>query len=343
MNSIVKRIAALAAAFAIPASLGVAFSGCEDNTNVNEKPIEEPVVNEEELIYKNDGLFNNEGFVRTFNEILLSDMSDSPETYGHYLNSFYDKYIPFYLYFNNETKEIKFASFATYREVITGGDGFPWSGEFRLVSFPIDFDDCKTWSEFKDKFLKEINSFNISYDYFYRYDHFWGESENLEYPKLDDKVCSLSNELYNKIHDDLGYEDEIYSDDALTFFGNQYEINDGRRMLVPTYTLYLDEETNEIKIVGSEIWVETEGGWENNILNETNLNVYSGIDKIQTVGIKNDTFCDLTSEEYQLQLEGENENASSYVAPSGIKLEANNGNFANTYDKSANANEEHVR
>lgn len=265
-------------------------------------PVDLPEITEEDKIYNEDGKFNKEGFAKTFYVIMNSSMNDgTSETYDHYLNSSYDEYKPLYLYYDRDDKAVRLASFGTFSEPVEGVDTLPWAGEFRVVSFPIDMDDCESWLNFKDKFIDEITRNKINYELYAQYDHLLEESENLQ---LDQAILELSNEHYNSAYKSRGYENGVYSEQSITFLREPFEINSGRNMLAPVATLYVEEGSDEIVYVGAEVWVSTDGGWENNIINNTNLIVFTTVELLQVVGVINDTFCDL-SESYQLEVEND--------------------------------------
>lgn len=278
----------------------VACTKTDENPPIdeNEKPIvEEPAIPPEELIY-NNGKFNQEGFVKAFHEVLDVEMKAQPETYDHFLNNFYSEYDPLWIYYDKEAKVIKLASFAKYKFEIVGGDNELWSGEFRLVSFPIDIDACKTWSEFKEKFVEEVMPEDINYELFVKYEHEIGSDKYSANKELYDSSIKLSKILYQQIYDDY-----VPADSDLFFFGMPYEINNGDRMLLPIGTLFFNDK-NQVEFIGSEIWVSTEGGWENNIKEAAasgtifgdKLRVCSTSEQRMVVGEMNDTFCELTNE-----------------------------------------------
>ena len=268
MKKILKLLSGLLSIAMLIGSL--TFVACsktdEKPIDENEKPIvEEPVIPLEELIY-NDEKFNQAGFVKAFNEVLDVEMKAQPETYDHFLNNFYGEYDPLWIYYDKRAKVIKLASFAKYKFEIVGGDHELWSGEFRLVSFPIDIDACKTWSEFKEKFVEEVMPEDINYELFVKYEHEIGSDKYMANKEMYDSSIKLSKILYQQIYDDY-----VPADTDLFFFGMPYEINNGDRMLLPIGTLFFNDK-NQVEFIGSEIWVSTEGGWENKMNCQTKCN-----------------------------------------------------------------------
>ena len=276
----------------------LAFAAC---TPVEEEPVEEnnppvvvvpePEIDEADLIYNKDGTFNREGFLRTYNELMDTEMNAVPQTYDTYLNGSYEEYIPFYVYYNKETKAVRMASFGNYKDDTVDMYGDLWTGEFRVVSFPIDMSACETWTEFKEKFVEEVTPDTIQYDVFVKYEYAVGSPEYMEDVEYNDALAKLAVESYTERYLDF---DPNYS--MVHFFGEPFEINNGRRMLVPIGTIYIDQRDGNIVQFGVEAWVSTEGGWRENIINGENLNVYPATESKNNIGnMYDESFCDLMS------------------------------------------------
>ena len=276
----------------------LAFAAC---TPVEEEPVEEnnppvvvvpePEIDEADLIYNKDGTFNREGFLKTYNELMDTEMNAVPQTYDTYLNGSYEEYIPFYVYYNKETKAVRMASFGNYKDDTVDMYGDLWTGEFRVVSFPIDMSACETWTEFKEKFVEEVTPDTIQYDVFVKYEYAVGSPEYMEDVEYNDALAKLAVESYTERYLDF---DPNYS--MVHFFGEPFEINNGRRMLVPIGTIYIDQRDGNIVQFGVEAWVSTEGGWRENIINGENLNVYPATESKNNIGnMYDESFCDLMS------------------------------------------------
>ena len=304
MNKKLKFLSGVLSIAMLAGSL--AFTACAktddkpiDDKPIDEKPpIEEPVIPPEDYVYNEDGTFNQEGFLKAFNEVMDTEMKAEPQTYNYYLNSFYSDYDPMWIYYDKEAKAIKLGSFGKYKDEVVDVNNELWTGEFRLISFPIDIDACETWPEFKEKFVEEVTPDTLKYELFVKYDHEIGSGEYMQNKELDDALIKLSRRLYNQL-----YKDYAPSAADFYFFGTPYEINGGDRVLAPIGTLFFNDK-NQIEFIGSEVWVSTEGGWENNIkeaaLSGTifgdKLNVYPTVAQRQVVCELNDTFCDLMND-----------------------------------------------
>lgn len=256
-----------------------------------QEPEPEPTPEPEDLIYNKDGTFNREGFLRTYNELMNTEMNAEPQTYDTYLNDIYEEYIPFYVYYNKETKAVRMASFGNYKDDTVDMYGDLWTGEFRVVSFPIDMSACETWTEFKEKFVEEITPGTIQYDVSVKYEYAVGSPEYMEDSEYNDALIRLALESYNE-----RYLDFDPNSSMVHFFGEPFEINNGRRMLVPIGTIYLDQIGGNIVQLGVEAWVSTEGGWRENIINGENLDVYPATESSNIIGnMYDESFCDLMS------------------------------------------------
>ena len=288
----------------------LAFAAC---TPVEEEPVEEnnppvvvvpePEIDEADLIYNKDGTFNREGFLRTYNELMDTEMNAVPQTYDTYLNGSYEEYIPFYVYYNKETKAVRMASFGNYKDDTVDIYGDLWTGEFRVVSFPIDMSACETWTEFKEKFVEEVTPGTIQYDVAVKYEYAVGSPEYMEDVEYNDALAKLAVESYTKLYLDF---DPSFS--MLYFFGEPFEINNGRRMLVPIGTIYIDQRDGNIVQFGVEAWVSTEGGWRENIINGENLNVYPATESKNNIGnMYDESFCDLMYSGQENTVENEEE------------------------------------
>ncbi len=288
----------------------LAFAAC---TPVEEEPVEEnnppvvvvpePEIDEADLIYNKDGTFNREGFLRTYNELMDTEMNAVPQTYDTYLNGSYEEYIPFYVYYNKETKAVRMASFGNYKDNVIDIYGDLWTGEFRVVSFPIDMSACETWTEFKEKFVEEVTPGTIQYDVAVKYEYAVGSPEYMEDVEYNDALAKLAVESYTKLYLDF---DPSFS--MLYFFGEPFEINNGRRMLVPIGTIYIDQRDGNIVQFGVEAWVSTEGGWRENIINGENLNVYPATESKNNIGnMYDESFCDLMYSGQENTVENEEE------------------------------------
>ena len=288
----------------------LAFAAC---TPVEEEPVEEnnppvvvvpePEIDEADLIYNKDGTFNREGFLRTYNELMDTEMNAVPQTYDTYLNGSYEEYMPFYVYYNKETKAVRMASFGNYKDDTVDMYGDLWTGEFRVVSFPIDMSACETWTEFKEKFVEEVTPGTIQYDVAVKYEYAVGSPEYMEDVEYNDALAKLAVESYTKLYLDF---DPSFS--MLYFFGEPFEINNGRRMLVPIGTIYIDQRDGNIVQFGVEAWVSTEGGWRENIINGENLNVYPATESKNNIGnMYDESFCDLMYSGQENTVENEEE------------------------------------
>lgn len=254
-----------------------------------QEPEPEPTPEPEDLIYNADGTFNREGFLRTYNELMDTEMNAVPQTYDTYLNGSYEEYIPFYVYYNKETKAVRMASFGNYNDNVIDIYGDLWTGEFRVVSFPIDMSACETWTEFKEKFVEEVTPGTIQYDVAVKYEYAVGSPEYMEDVEYNDALAKLAVESYTERYFDF---DPNYS--MVHFFGEPFEINNGRRMLVPIGTIYIDQRDGNIVQLGVEAWVSTEGGWRENIINGENLDVYPATESKNNIGnMYDESFCDL--------------------------------------------------
>ena len=281
----------------------LAFSACkqeEEPVVENKPPVvvvpeptpdTEPEIDEADLIYNKDGTFNREGFLKTYNELMDTEMNAVPQTYDTYLNDIYEEYIPFYVYYNKETKAVRMASFGNYKDDTVDMYGDLWTGEFRVVSFPIDMSACETWTEFKEKFVEEVTPGTIQYDVAVKYEYAVGSPEYMEDSEYNDALIRLALESYNE-----RYLDFDPNSSMVHFFGEPFEINNGRRMLVPIGTIYLDQISGNIVQLGVEARVITEGGWRENIINGENLNVYPATESSNIIGnMYDESFCDLMS------------------------------------------------
>ena len=256
-----------------------------------QEPEPEPTPEPEDLIYNADGTFNREGFLRTYNELMDTEMNAVPQTYDTYLNDIYEEYIPFYVYYNKETKAVRMASFGNYKDDTVDMYGDLWTGEFRVVSFPIDMSACETWTEFKEKFVEEITPGTIQYDVAVKYEYAVGSPEYMEDVEYNDALAKLAVESYTE-----RYLDFDPNSSMVHFFGEPFEINNGRRMLVPIGTIYIDQRSGNVVQFGVEAWVSTEGGWRENIINGENLNVYPATESKNNIGnMYDESFCDLMS------------------------------------------------
>lgn len=256
-----------------------------------QEPEPEPTPEPEDLIYNADGTFNREGFLKTYNELMNTEMNAEPQTYDTYLNDIYEEYIPFYVYYNKETKAVRMASFGNYKDDTVDMYGDLWTGEFRVVSFPIDMSACETWTEFKEKFVEEITPGTIQYDVSVKYEYAVGSPEYMEDSEYNGALIRLALESYNE-----RYLDFDPNSSMVHFFGEPFEINNGRRMLVPIGTIYLDQIGGNIVQLGVEAWVSTEGGWRENIINGENLDVYPATESSNIIGnMYDESFCDLMS------------------------------------------------
>lgn len=256
-----------------------------------QEPEPEPTPEPEDLIYNADGTFNREGFLKTYNELMNTEMNAEPQTYDTYLNDIYEEYIPFYVYYNKETKAVRMASFGNYKDDTVDMYGDLWTGEFRVVSFPIDMSACETWTEFKEKFVEEITPGTIQYDVSVKYEYAVGSPEYMEDSEYNGALIRLALESYNE-----RYLDFDPNSSMVHFFGEPFEINNGRRMLVPIGTIYLDQRDGNIVQLGVETWVSTEGGWRENIINGENLDVYPATESKNNIGnMYDESFCDLMS------------------------------------------------
>ena len=256
-----------------------------------QEPEPEPTPEPEDLIYNADGTFNREGFLRTYNELMDTEMNAVPQTYDTYLNDIYEEYIPFYVYYNKETKAVRMASFGNYKDDTVDMYGDLWTGEFRVVSFPIDMSACETWTEFKEKFVEEVTPGTIQYDVAVKYEYAVGSPEYMEDVEYNDALAKLAVESYTE-----RYLDFDPNSSMVHFFGEPFEINNGRRMLVPIGTIYIDQRSGNVVQFGVEAWVSTEGGWRENIINGENLNVYPATESKNNIGnMYDESFCDLMS------------------------------------------------
>ena len=256
-----------------------------------QEPEPEPTPEPEDLISNADGTFNREGFLKTYNELMNTEMNAEPQTYDTYLNGSYEEYIPFYVYYNKETKAVRMASFGNYKDDTVDMYGDLWTGEFRVVSFPIDMSACETWTEFKEKFVEEITPGTIQYDVSVKYEYAVGSPEYMEDSEYNGALIRLALESYNE-----RYLDFDPNSSMVHFFGEPFEINNGRRMLVPIGTIYLDQIGGNIVQLGVEAWVSTEGGWRENIINGENLDVYPATESSNIIGnMYDESFCDLMS------------------------------------------------
>lgn len=256
-----------------------------------QEPEPEPTPEPEDLIYNADGTFNREGFLKTYNELMNTEMNAEPQTYDTYLNDIYEEYMPFYVYYNKETKAVRMASFGNYKDDTVDMYGDLWTGEFRVVSFPIDMSACETWTEFKEKFVEEITPGTIQYDVSVKYEYAVGSPEYMEDSEYNGALIRLALESYNE-----RYLDFDPNSSMVHFFGEPFEINNGRRMLVPIGTIYLDQIGGNIVQLGVEAWVSTEGGWRENIINGENLDVYPATESSNIIGnMYDESFCDLMS------------------------------------------------
>lgn len=256
-----------------------------------QEPEPEPTPEPEDLIYNADGTFNREGFLKTYNELMNTEMNAEPQTYDTYLNDIYEEYIPFYVYYNKETKAVRMASFGNYKDDTVDMYGDLWTGEFRVVSFPIDMSACETWTEFKEKFVEEVTPGTIQYDVAVKYEYAVGSPEYMEDVEYNDALAKLAVESYTE-----RYLDFDPNSSMVHFFGEPFEINNGRRMLVPIGTIYIDQRDGNIVQFGVEAWVSTEGGWRENIINGENLNVYPATESKNNIGnMYDESFCDLMS------------------------------------------------
>ena len=291
----------------------LAFSACkqeEEPVVENKPPVvvvpdldPEPEIDEADLIYNKDGTFNREGFLRTYNELMDTEMNAVPQTYDTYLNGSYEEYMPFYVYYNKETKAVRMASFGNYKDDTVDMYGDLWTGEFRVVSFPIDMSACETWTEFKEKFVEEVTPGTIQYDVAVKYEYAVGSPEYMEDVEYNDALAKLAVESYTKLYLDF---DPSFS--MLYFFGEPFEINNGRRMLVPIGTIYIDQRDGNIVQFGVEAWVSTEGGWRENIINGENLDVYPATESINIIGnMYDESFCDLMYSGQENTVENEEE------------------------------------
>ena len=288
----------------------LAFAAC---TPVEEEPVEEnnppvvvvpePEIDEADLIYNKDGTFNREGFLRTYNELMDTEMNAVPQTYDTYLNGSYEEYIPFYVYYNKETKAVRMASFGNYKDNVIDIYGDLWTGEFRVVSFPIDMSACETWTEFKEKFVEEVTPGTIQYDVAVKYEYAVGSPEYMEDVEYNDALAKLAVESYTE-----RYLDFDPNSSMVHFFGEPFEINNGRRMLVPIGTIYIDQRSGNVVQFGVEAWVSTEGGWRENIINGENLNVYPATESKNNIGnMYDESFCDLMYSGQENTVENEEE------------------------------------
>ena len=281
----------------------LAFSACkqeEEPVVENKPPVvvvpeptpdTEPEIDEADLIYNKDGTFNREGFLKTYNELMDTEMNAVPQTYDTYLNDIYEEYIPFYVYYNKETKAVRMASFGNYKDDTVDMYGDLWTGEFRVVSFPIDMSACETWTEFKEKFVEEVTPGTIQYDVAVKYEYAVGSPEYMEDSEYNDALIRLALESYNE-----RYLDFDPNSSMVHFFGEPFEINNGRRMLVPIGTIYIDQRSGNVVQFGVEARVSTEGGWRENIINGENLNVYPATESSNIIGnMYDESFCDLMS------------------------------------------------
>lgn len=293
----------------------LAFSACkqeEEPVVENKPPVvvvpeptpdTEPEIDEADLIYNKDGTFNREGFLRTYNELMDTEMNAVPQTYDTYLNDIYEEYMPFYVYYNKETKAVRMASFGNYKDDTVDMYGDLWTGEFRVVSFPIDMSACETWTEFKEKFVEEVTPGTIQYDVAVKYEYAVGSPEYMEDSEYNDALAKLAVESYTERYLDF---DPSFS--MLHFFGEPFEINNGRSMLVPIGTIYIDQRDGNIVQFGVEAWVSTEGGWRENIINGENLDVYPATESINIIGnMYDESFCDLMYSEQENTVENEEE------------------------------------
>ena len=256
-----------------------------------QEPEPEPTPEPEDLIYNADGTFNREGFLRTYNELMDTEMNAVPQTYDTYLNDIYEEYIPFYVYYNKETKAVRMASFGNYKDDTVDMYGDLWTGEFRVVSFPIDMSACETWTEFKEKFVEEVTPGTIQYDVAVKYEYAVGSPEYMEDVEYNDALAKLAVESYTE-----RYLDFDPNSSMVHFFGEPFEINNGRRMLVPIGTIYIDQRSGNVVQFGVEAWVSTEGGWRENIINGENLDVYPATESSNIIGnMYDESFCDLMS------------------------------------------------
>ena len=291
----------------------LAFSACkqeEEPVVENKPPVvvvpdldPEPEIDEADLIYNKDGTFNREGFLRTYNELMDTEMNAVPQTYDTYLNGSYEEYMPFYVYYNKETKAVRMASFGNYKDDTVDMYGDLWTGEFRVVSFPIDMSACETWTEFKEKFVEEVTPGTIQYDVAVKYEYAVGSPEYMEDVEYNDALAKLAVESYTE-----RYLDFDPNSSMLYFFGEPFEINNGRRMLVPIGTIYIDQRDGNIVQFGVEAWVSTEGGWRENIINGENLDVYPATESINIIGnMYDESFCDLMYSGQENTVENEEE------------------------------------
>ena len=268
-----------------------------------QEPEPEPTPEPEDLIYNADGTFNREGFLKTYNELMNTEMNAEPQTYDTYLNDIYEEYMPFYVYYNKETKAVRMASFGNYKDDTVDMYGDLWTGEFRVVSFPIDMSACETWTEFKEKFVEEITPGTIQYDVSVKYEYAVGSPEYMEDSEYNGALIRLALESYNE-----RYLDFDPNSSMVHFFGEPFEINNGRRMLVPIGTIYLDQIGGNIVQLGVEAWVSTEGGWRENIINGENLDVYPATESINIIGnMYDESFCDLMYSGQENTVENEEE------------------------------------
>ena len=167
-----------------------------------------------------------------------------------------------------------------------------------IMEFTIDVNLVGIKLPEKEVYLNKDEMKDINYELFVKYEHEIGSDKYMANKEMYDSSIKLSKILYQQIYDDY-----VPADSDLFFFGMPYEINNGDRMLLPIGTLFFNDK-NHVEFIGSEIWVSTEGGWENNIKEAAasgtifgdKLRVCSTSEQRMVVGEMNDTFCELTNE-----------------------------------------------
>lgn len=273
-GKILKKIAILAAAafMVVPSVAVLSACGPVEKEEEVEPPIEEEI-DPEQLVYNEDG-FNREGFVEAFNDLFENYKIDNSETYDHYLNARYGEFHPLFAWNDANNKTIYYATFGKFL--------YPtekYSGEFRIVSFNVDLDSCKTWDEFKEKFLGNVKDTTIGYPLFESFDHMAG-GEVIE--DLDKVLMDIAREHYNETYSDYNtIQNEAF------FFGLAYKTEDGK-MCYPVGTIALNDK-NELEFMGAYVYAENEEELVNG-----NFEVGPANAERQIIARYDDTYCNLT-------------------------------------------------
>lgn len=278
-NGFLKSLAAVFAAAVIGgAVVPMVFSGCGP-VEKEEPPIEEEI-DPEKLVYNEDG-FNREGFVKAFNDVMNSELNEH-YTYYSYLNHVYEEVMPMFIWFDKDANAIRYVTFGKLIDDLISEST---NGEFRVVSFYVDLDSCKTWDEFKELFKENVSEETIEYTLFADFDHMAG-GEVIE--DLDLALIDIAREYYNETYSDYNtIQDEAF------FFGLTHEVENGK-MCYPVGTLVLNDK-NELEFMGVYVYAEN----EEELLNG-NFEVGPANAERQVIAkYDGETYCDLTYQSMQ--------------------------------------------